>query len=108
MDPVPFSEMRDRVTIQARTVTQGAAGAPALAWSDVATVWAKVEPLDGTEQQQAGRVAADMTHRVTVRYYAGLTPKHRLLLGSRALNISSVSDVDNRRRQHTIMAKEEV
>ena len=76
MEPVPFSDMRDRVTVQRRTVSQDGYGAPSLEWSDVATVWAKVEPLDGSEQHQGGRVRADATHRITIRYYAGLTTKH--------------------------------
>ncbi len=108
MDPVPFSDMRDRVTIQSRTTAQGTAGRPVLTWSDVATVWAKIEPIDGTEQQYAGRVVSDVTHRITIRYYSGLTSKHRMTLGSRTFNLFSVIDESNRRRQHTCTAREEV
>jgi SPP1 family predicted phage head-tail adaptor len=101
--------MRDQVVIQSRTIAQDGYGAPVPTWSDVGDpVWANVEPLTGREAWQAQQVRPDLTHRVTMRFYSGLTTKHRLKIGSRILNIESAVDVESRGREHVLMCKEEV
>lgn len=110
MEPVPYALMRDRVTVQERAASQGTTGEAVLSWSDVATVRALVETVGGSEAVYAGRVVADASHRVTLRYYPGLTTKHRLLLlpDGRTLNVLHVEDTDNRHRQHVLLCKEVV
>jgi len=48
-------------------------------WDDIATLWAKVEPLSGRELERARTVMADATVRVTVRYHttAAISTKDR-------------------------------
>ena len=106
---VPVGEMRHRVTVQRRATDQpdGGAGAVTRTWSDVATVWAKVETLEVAEVQQGGRVVTVASGRVTMRYLAGLTAKDRLAFGSRTLNIAGVIDVEERKTQHLVYFKEE-
>lgn len=57
------------------------------AWATTATVWALVEPIQGTESPLYNSQWPSATHAVTMRYYA-LTPRHRLLFGSRVLEVS--------------------
>ena len=106
MNEVPLSRMRDRVTIQDRTITQDSFGQGTPTWFDLATVWAFVEPLSGREAWQAQMVRPDVTHQITMRAYPGLHPRMRLKLGTRTFNIESVIDVENRGRQHTCVCKE--
>lgn len=108
MKAVPLSQMRDRVTIQSRTQTRDTRGGTVDTWAEVAEVWARVEPLSGREFWQAQQAQAQTTHKVTIRYYDGLTSTHRLLYGSRVLNIDSVIDVESRKREHQLLCKEEV
>lgn len=105
---VPIGQMRDRVEIQSRTLSADSFGGQVASWTTVATVAAKVEPLSGREAWQAQQVRPDLTHKVTIRYYAGLGPEFRFLLGSRRFAIESVIDTESRRRQHECMCKEEV
>ena len=99
---------RHRVEIQARAVSRDEYGGIAATWETVATVWGEVIELSGRELWQAAQVRPDLTSRVTIRYYEGLTPKHRLIVDGRTLNIESVINPDGRRREHQLLCKEEV
>lgn len=101
-------KLRQRVEIQARTTTQDSFGAPVPSWATVATVWANVLDQGSRELWQAQQVRPDLTTLVTIRYYAGLTPRHRIKYGSRILNIDSVANPDGQKREHSLMCKEEV
>lgn len=109
MNAPPVSLMRDRVEIQSRAVNRGVYGeVSAPSWTSVATRWARVEPLSGREAWQAQQVRPDVTHKVTLRYYEGLGPRHRLKAGSRVFNITSVIDTENRHREMVCVCVEEV
>lgn len=90
-------ELRERVTVQklADDLDRNESGAEIAAWEAVATVWASVEPLGGTEFFASGQVQANATHRVVMRYRAGVTPKNRLVWvtgGNKVLNVESVGE----------------
>jgi SPP1 family predicted phage head-tail adaptor len=93
------STLRHRVTIQARNTSTDALGQPTSTWSDVATVWAEVNPLSGRELllAQAGR--AQISGVVTIRYQQQFAnpvemAARRILYSGRILNITSSRDVD--------------
>lgn len=93
--PVPRIDpgrLRNEVAIQSRTVAANSTGEPVQTWSTLATVWARVEPISGTESALFNQQWPSATHVVTMRHY-DLTPRHRLLFGSRVLEISGVIDV---------------
>jgi len=60
--------LRKRIAIEAATETQNARGEAVQAWAAEATVYAFIEPLSGRELFTAQQRAADVTHRVTIRY----------------------------------------
>ncbi len=74
-------DLRHRVTIQQLTTTRDAEGVTTETWTNVATVWAAVEPLQGREYFQAQAVNAEVTTRVRIRYRAGIVPTMRILFG---------------------------
>lgn len=94
--------MRDRVKVQAASEAADAAGQPQQTWADVATVWAEVVAVAGTEFVSDDRVTAAATFKVTVRKSAAteaVTPKNRLLVATqsnRVLNVVSALPVDGR------------
>lgn len=71
--------LRHRVAIQEPVETRDDHGGITRTWNTIATVWASVEPLSGTELYEAQQVQSRVTVRVRMRPYAGLTTKHRLL-----------------------------
>jgi len=82
--------LRQRVNIQARSATVDAFGQESETWATVATVWASVEPLSGRELLTAQQVQGETTHRVRMRYQAGVTTSTRLLFNLRPFDVRSV------------------
>ena len=71
--------LRHRVTIQQGAEgTADAHGVPAITWTDVATVWARIEPVSGLEQVRGMKLQAETTHLVTMRYRTSCTHDMRL------------------------------
>lgn len=82
--------LRQRVNIQARSATVDAFGQESETWATVATVWASVEPLSGRELLAAQQVQGETTHRIRMRYQAGVTTSSRLLFNLRPFDVRSV------------------
>lgn len=97
---------RHRVTVQVVTETQNSQGEPSTDWADETTVWTSVEPLVGRELLLAQQTVALVTHRVGLRYLAGLTAKKRLVFNGRTFNILNVMNLEERNREMEIMAQE--
>lgn len=68
MSLISAGQMSQRVRIQQPTVAKDALGAPTQTWSDIATVWADIQPISGREARIADRIAAVVSHQITVRY----------------------------------------
>ncbi len=101
--------LNKRLEIQSSTDTRdGLTGAMAKTWATVTTVWAQIEPLSGNETWRARQAQSDATHRITIRWYSGLTPAYRFLYGSRIFNIESVMNTDERGSQMVCTCTEEV
>lgn len=69
---------------------------------------AVIEPLRGRELWRVQQVQADVTHKLTGVYVAGVTPKMRIKFKSRYFNIESVINVGERNRVLELMCREVV
>jgi SPP1 family predicted phage head-tail adaptor len=99
-------DLRHRVIIQRPTETKDQYKRPATGWSDFATVWAAVEPLRGREFLLAQNTNTELTVRVRIRYFRGVTPGMRVVYGSRIFDIQSAIDVDERHQEMHLMCAE--
>ena len=100
-----IGKLRQRVTLQQRGNAEDELGQQVLTWSDIARVHASIEQLSGRELMTASAERAENTARITIRYMAGVVEKMRLLHGAVVYEITSVSDIDGRRRELQIMCK---
>ena len=103
-----IGKLRERVIIQRKTVTRDDFGSELVSWSNVATVWADVRSTDGTESVESSvdQVVATISHSVLIRHLAGLSPAMRVVWRSKALQILSIVENDNRRRQLILKCNE--
>jgi SPP1 family predicted phage head-tail adaptor len=69
-------------------------------------LWGVIEMLSGTERVRADRPEQAVTHRVTLRYRAGITGAMRLASGLRRFAIRAASDPDGRRRELVCLVEE--
>ncbi len=100
--------MRHRLTLETPVETQGPDGSMTISWVPFATVWGSVEPLLGREWFDAQREQADVSHRVRMRFLAGVTHTMRVVWGSRVFEIESVLNAGERNRELVLMCRESV
>lgn len=86
-------KLRHRVTIQHKAYTrQGQSGVPIYDWSDLATVWASVEPLSVREFIASHATQGELTARITMRHRADVDETMRLTFRGKVYNIEGVLD----------------
>jgi len=104
--------LRHQVAIQRRTSAESNFGEPADTWTTLATVPAGIEPVSGREYFAAQQVQSEVTHRVAIRYFAGISPKDRLVWTdpatgvARYFDIRAVIDQNERHRELQLMCVE--
>lgn len=103
-----IGKLRHRILIEQAAETRDADGSVIEAWSTYATVQASIEPISAREYFAAQSTQADVTHRINLRYLAGVTPKMRVSYGSRLFDILSVINVDESNRELQLMCRESV
>lgn len=105
----PAGLLRHRVTLQAPPTGANIGGEIVAAPpTEVGTYWAAVRPLGVSENVGQEQVRAIASHEVTMRYVAGVTTQHRILFGTRVLNIVSVTDEDELHLELKLTCKEAV
>jgi SPP1 family predicted phage head-tail adaptor len=85
------------VVIKEKVVSRDTYGEEDVTWTDVATVWADVQPVRGREYLEMDQSQADVTHRVYLRWRSGIEPTMRLVFEGRVLQIESVIRPGERR-----------
>ncbi len=103
-----IGKLRHRIEIQSLTTTDDDIGHPAKTYSTRDTVWALIRPLSGREKIAAEQVAAEITHKVTIRYYDSISPKCRIKFGGRYFDINFIGDYDERNEYMELMCTEKV
>lgn len=99
-------DLRQRVTIQYKTVTKDAYGQEVITWTDLATVWASVEPLSGREFMEGRQETAEVNTRIRIRQRTGIEPEQRAVWGSVIYNILAVILIQTRNREIHLMCRE--
>jgi SPP1 family predicted phage head-tail adaptor len=110
---VRAGKLRVRMYLQAHDGTQTTRGQRDNSdqyWGTVATLWGGIETLAGGELEIAQKLFAEATHRVEIRYRAGVTAQHRLKVKAdgRKLHIGHVNNWQQRNRKLFLTVREEV
>jgi SPP1 family predicted phage head-tail adaptor len=102
-------KLRHRVQIQTTIYRQDEFFDPlADPWQTIATVWAEVIPLQGIEAIRAKQIVATATHKVTIRYFEGITSQYRLLFNNRVLEVDGPPLNTDERGIYTVLLCREV
>lgn len=111
------NELRHRITLQKRDITQDSDGGQVTTWANVfasradPTIAAKIEPLSSRELFAAQAVQSEVTHRITVRYDPALAiPSQvaamRAVFKNRIFNLSGSANDEEKNRMLVIPATE--
>lgn len=103
-----IGELNRRVEILKYFVKRDAYGGEDGRWLPVGRVWAKIEPVSGTEYFTAQQVSAETVTKITIRFYAGLDVMHRIRYADKLYEIIGISDADTAHRWTVINCKEMV
>lgn len=101
-----IGRLNKRVTFQQPAAARDAYNQPSGAWTDVATCWASIEPLSAKESFLAGAAQSAVTHKITIRYRAGLTAAMRAVYLGRYFSIQALIDRGERHRLLEVLATE--
>lgn len=99
--------LNHELVLEAPAETPDGAGGFTTVWTEVATVWARLEPLDPAREIWAGRDAAEQTHRITLRFRDDLKQGMRLRKLMRLFPVLSIQDPDESGRYLTCRTREE-
>ncbi len=105
-DRAPVGALRRRLLLEAAVATPDGLGGTTQAFETVAAVWAQLEWLAGGEHWRRGRPEQVATHRVTLRWRAGVDAGQRLRDGDRLFDIHAVADPDGGRRRLVCLVRE--
>lgn len=106
MSSVCSGRLRHRVVIEIPAPVVDEYGQPVKGWTELATVWAGVEPLRGKEVYLRSAEHAKETVRIVMRYLAGVDATCRVVFGSHIYDIHSVINPDMMNRELTLMCSE--
>lgn len=88
------SKLRERVTIQQRSVADDGYGGQTQSWTTLATVFAQIEPLYNVfgERSVGDERTASASYRVTIRQRSDLDASMRILWKTHTLAIHSIHE----------------
>lgn len=88
--------LRNRVQLQTKARTVSASGAVSEAWTTVATIWARMEPMTGSESRNLGRATGQAGWKMTARSRPDFTVSARIVWKGRNFDITRASNPDER------------
>ncbi len=101
-------KLRHILEIQRATQVQSSSGEAVPTWSKIGETWGDILPVRGREVFAGARFYTDITHRIIIRTFEGLTPRDRIVFGSRTFDVDSVADSRELRHQMEVLATEVV
>jgi SPP1 family predicted phage head-tail adaptor len=94
---IDIGRYTERVTILAPTETRSFSGESTFSWeTELGTFWAQVDGLSSRDILQAQQANVIATHRIRIRYRAGITHLHRVVWNGRTMELASVTERGNR------------
>jgi SPP1 family predicted phage head-tail adaptor len=99
--------LRTELSLQQAELTPDGMGGHTEAWQEIATVFARIEPVSAGARFGAGQTLEEVTHRITLRHRADLGSGMRFVRGSRVFEILTAHDPDETRRYLICRTREE-
>ena len=101
-----IGELRHRIVLQKKVVTEDELKQQSETWTDVVTIWACVEPLSGKEYFAAKQTNAEVSVKFTLRSLNDVKPDMRVTFQDRSFEIQTVINPKERNRSLILMCTE--
>lgn len=99
--------LRHEVALENATLSPDGMGGHTESWTEIATVFARIEPLDVESRFGAGQTLETASHRFTIRYRADVASGMRFARADRTFEILTVHDPDETRRYLVCRTRED-
>lgn len=99
-------QRRTLITIQKETATSDGMGGKTVVWSEFAKVYARQIIRRADANTIADQIESAQYSRWDIRFIAGVTPKMRLVVGSRVMEINAVYDPSQKRERLELVCTE--
>jgi SPP1 family predicted phage head-tail adaptor len=99
--------MRTELSLQQAELAPDGMGGHAQSWQEIATVFARIEPVAADARFGAGQTLEHVTHRITLRHRTDLASGMRFARGSRIFEIVAAHDPDETQRYLVCRCREE-
>ena len=100
------SRLRKRIVLEQPVQGADGAGGLTLSWQEFATIWAEILPRRASENLFAGQLENRATHKITLRFLAGVDAKMRIKFGTRIFNIIAILNIEERNEILEILVEE--
>jgi len=98
--------LRVELALQTATLTPDGLGGHTENWAEIATVFGRIEPVSARAVFGAAQTLETVTHRITMRWRAGVTSGMRFARAARIFEIVTVHDPDETGRYLVCRARE--
>lgn len=103
---ITANDLTEQIVLQVRAAGLDAHGQESTTWADLATVWAKAEPLRGRDFFAAAQTQLSVSVRFVVMYRSDLVGTMRVLWRGKPYDIQGDPiDVDGRRHSMELMCQ---
>lgn len=99
-------ELRHRVVLQKPTKSRSGFNEMTTTWTDMAKVWAAVEPNAGRRYFEALQANAEVQGVVRIRYRSDIDPTWRISHNNRTLEIVAIVNPQERNKELLVYYKE--
>lgn len=99
--------LRSELALEDCTTVPDGSGGHAESWGEIATLFAKIEPVSAESIFGADQTLETVTHRITIRWRAGVTSGMRLRRLDRIFHVVTVHDPDDTGRYLVCRAREQ-
>ena len=104
--------LRHRIVIQSPTESRDTIGGVVKSWATFQIMQANIEPYQAREFGRGEQVRADVSHKITIRYISGLSPKFRIAWTvsgvTRYFHITEILNLGERDKTINVLAMEQV
>lgn len=98
--------LRNEFSLQAPSLNPDGQGGHSEIWSEIGTVFARIEPVQAQSRFGAGQTLETTTHRITLRWRADVTSGRRFVRLGRVFEILTVQDPDETGRYLICLVRE--
>lgn len=101
-----LGSLNQRATVRAQTLTPDGGGGYTESWDVVASVWARLDPVTGSDRMRADKLESRVRHKITLRRSNAFAAGQRVEIGARVFAVRALLDDGPQSQFLTLLCEE--